>query len=254
MINLNSFIPWIGGKKLLRKTIVSYFPDEIDRYIEVFGGAAWVLFYKDKYANLEVYNDINSNLVNLFRCIKYHFQELQKELTWVLNSHEIFDEIRNIEDSKGLTDIQRAARYFTVIKISFGADRRSYGCSKRSLLNSVKYLTAIHERLDKVVIENRSYEALIKVYDRPDALFYLDPPYHGTEKYYDDVFTEQNHIILKNSLKKIKGKFILSYNDDEYIRELYKDFEIIELNRQKNLTGRTKNSDNIYHELLIKNY
>jgi DNA adenine methylase len=251
---MNSFIPWIGGKRLLRKSIVSYFPDEIERYIEVFGGAAWVLFYKDKHADFEVYNDINSNLVNLFRCIKYHFQELQKELMWVLNSHEMFDEMRNVEETQGLTDIQRAARYFTIIKISFGADRRSYGCSKRSLLNSVKYLTAIHERLDRVIIENRSFEALIKTYDRPKALFYLDPPYHGTEKYYDDVFDEQNHVKLRNCLKKIHGHFLLSYNDDEYIRDLYKGFEIIELNRQKSLTGRTKNSNEIYSELLIKNF
>jgi DNA adenine methylase len=253
---MNSFIPWIGGKKLLRKTIVSYFPDEdeIDRYIEVFGGAAWVLFYKDKHADFEIYNDINSNLVNLFRCIKYHYQELQRELNWVLNSREMFDDIRNIEETKGLTDIQRAARYFTLIKISFGADRRSYGCSKRSLLNSVSYLSAIHERLDRVIIENKSYDALLKAYDRPKALFYLDPPYHGTEKYYDDVFTEQNHVKLRNCLKKIKGKFLLSYNDDEYIRNLYKSFNIIELSRQKNLTGKTKSPDNIYRELLIKNF
>ncbi len=66
---MDSFLSWIGGKKLLRKEIVNRFPEKIDRYIEVFGGAAWVLFYKDKHANFEVYNDYNSELVNIFRCV-----------------------------------------------------------------------------------------------------------------------------------------------------------------------------------------
>ena len=75
---MESFIGWIGGKRMRRKAILERFPtDEVGRYIEVFGGAAWVLFAKEKKANqLEVYNDINSNLVNLFRCVKYHCGEM----------------------------------------------------------------------------------------------------------------------------------------------------------------------------------
>ena len=70
---MNSFIGWIGGKRLLRKEILGRFPEDIGRYIEVFGGAGWVLFAKEKQAGqLEVYNDRDGNLVNLYRCIKYH--------------------------------------------------------------------------------------------------------------------------------------------------------------------------------------
>lgn len=77
---MNSFISWIGGKKLLRKKILENFPDRgiFNRYIEVFGGAGWVLFSVDKHAKMEVYNDVNGNLVNLFRCTKYHPEALQK--------------------------------------------------------------------------------------------------------------------------------------------------------------------------------
>ena len=89
---MESFIGWIGGKRMLRKAILERFPtDEVGRYVEVFGGAAWVLFAKEKKANqLEVYNDINSNLVNLFRCVKYHCGELQREMEWMLTSREQF--------------------------------------------------------------------------------------------------------------------------------------------------------------------
>ena len=81
---MNSFISWIGGKKLLRKKILEVFPEQttFNRYIEVFGGARWVLFSSDRHANMEVYNDVNGNLVNLFRCTKYHPEELQKELQY----------------------------------------------------------------------------------------------------------------------------------------------------------------------------
>ena len=69
---MNSFIGWIGGKKLLRKEIIARFPEEYGRYVEVFGGAGWVLFGLDpKPGRMEVYNDANSDLVNLFRCVKY---------------------------------------------------------------------------------------------------------------------------------------------------------------------------------------
>jgi DNA adenine methylase len=86
------------------------------------------------------------------------------------------------------------------------------------------------------------------VYDRPKALFYCDPPYHTTERYYDVQFTEDDHLRLKTALDNIKGKFVLSYNDDEFIRELYKNYNIIEVTRQNNL------SSGEYKEVIIKNF
>ena len=89
---MDSFLAWIGGKKLLRKEIISRFPDtKIERYIEVFGGAAWVLFGKDAVpGQLEVYNDIDSELVNLYRCIKHHYEEFQREVSLLPLSREQF--------------------------------------------------------------------------------------------------------------------------------------------------------------------
>lgn len=245
---MNSPITRIGGKKLLRKTICERFPEDFDRYIEVFGGAGWVLFYKDRHAKLEVYNDADGELVNLMRCIKYHAGELQHELDGYCNAREFFEDVLAQTKVRGLTDIQRAARYFVRMKLSFGADGRSYGCNSKNITNSVNYLTDVQQRLKSVVIEHKDFENLIKVYDRPKAFFYCDPPYHTTEKYYDVQFAEADHIRLRDTLTAIKGKFLLSYNDDDFVRELYKNFNISAVERNNSLSvGRFK-------ELIITNY
>lgn len=250
---MNSFIAWIGGKKLLRKAIIERFPkDGYSRYIEVFGGAGWVLFGKGYGNELEVFNDIDSNLINLYRCIKYHAGELQRELNWMAVSREQFFDSRSQMESRGLTDIQRAARYFHIIKVSFGSDRKTFGNNRKNLVSTAENLLQIQERLKNVVIENRDFENLIKVYDRPEALFYLDPPYHRTEKYYEGEFSREDHIRLKKTLDVISGKFILSYNDDEFINELYKDYCVEKISRNNNLSNKKAGSS--FNEVIIRNY
>lgn len=243
---MKSFIPWIGGKSLLAKRIVGMFPTDFGRYIEVFGGGGSVLFAQNKYATLEVYNDANGELVNLFRCIKHHRQELQREINGYVNAREVFEDIKAQINTRGFTDIQRAAMFYIQIRISYGAEGRSYGCNRKSL--SAEYLSKVEERLKNVVIEHKDFENLIKVYDRPNALIYCDPPYHKTEKHYTVQFTEDDHYRLKNCLNNVKSCFILSYNDDEFIRNLYKDFNITAVTRQNNL------SSGDFKELIIKNY
>lgn len=249
---MDSFITWIGGKKLLRKAILEEFPKDYERYIEVFGGAGWILFAKDSHAQMEVFNDVNSNLINLYRCVKYHPEALQKEIEWNLVSREQFYEKREKITFKGETDIQRAADYFLLIKTSFGADCRSFGLKNRDLLKATDFLSQVSVRLRKTIIENIDFERLIKLYDRENALFYADPPYYDAEKYYPDRFDIEDHNRLFCVLEKIKGKFVLSYNDCKPIRDLYKKYNIITVERQNNLT--TKNISNRYNELIIKNF
>ncbi len=243
---MKSFIPWIGGKSQLVKKITAEFPQGVGRYIEVFGGGGSVMFSSDKHAPIEVYNDANGQLVNLFRCIKYHPEELCREIKYYLTSREMFDDIKARLDCTGFTDIQRAAMFYVIIRTSFGADTRSYGCAPKVISTSCFELVA--KRLERVNIEHKDFEALIKQYDRPDALFYCDPPYHTTERHYDERFTEADHYRLNSVLKALKGRFILSYNDDCFIRNLYKDYYIIALERPNSLsTGKFK-------EVLIKNF
>lgn len=251
---MDSFMSWIGGKKALRKKIVEQFPEPrtYNRYIEVFGGAGWVLFSSDSHAKMEVYNDVNGNLVNLFRCIKYHPDAVQEELRYILISREQFFDAREQIETRGMTDIQRAARFFILIKESFGTDLRSFGLRSRDMEKAKEYLSEVSKRLNKVVIENLDFEKILKNYDRTDALFYLDPPYYETEKYYPDRFMPEDHERLKAALDGIKGKFVLSYNDCGYIRELYEGYTIIEVDRLHNLVQKEVKPR--YRELIIKNF
>lgn len=251
---MNSFISWIGGKKLLRKKILENFPERkmFKRYVEVFGGAGWVLFASNKHAEMEVYNDINGNLVNLFRCTKYHPEALQKELEFTLMSRKCFFDAKEQAEIRGLTDIQRAARFYILIKESFGSDTQSFGVRPRNIANTIEYISKVSERLNMVLIENQDFRHILKTYDRDETLFYLDPPYYEAEKYYTDRFILQDHIRLKEELSRIKGKFLLSYNDCEYIRKLYAEYNVVEAERAHNLIQEKEKPR--CKELLIRNY
>lgn len=251
---MDSFISWIGGKKLLRKKILETFPEQgtFHSYIEVFGGAGWILFSSEKHAKMEVYNDRNGNLVNLFRCVKYHPQELQRELEFILMSREQFFDAKDQMETRGLTDIQRAARFYILIKESFGSEMRTFGVRPKDMANAIEYISEVSKRLRMVVIENQDFERILKTYDKQESFFYLDPPYYQTEKYYKEKFLPEDHIRLKKKLKELKGKFLLSYNDCPYIRELYKEYEILEVDRAHNLLQG--NEKPRYKELVIKNY
>ena len=252
---MNSFIGWIGGKRLLRNEILLRFPKEdIGRYIEVCGGAGWVMFAKPKTPKqLEVFNDADGDLINLYRCVKYHCNALQEELDWILSSREQFYDFAEQLHTRGLTDIQRAARYFYLIKISFGSDRNTFATASKSIDNAKEYLAQVQKRLKGVVIEHRDCVDLIKIYDRPNALFYIDPPYVGTEKYYEGSFGLEDHKRLANTLRCVKGRFVLSYGDDPLIWELYDGYNIERISRNNTLAAHSTNTEP-FKEVIVTNF
>ncbi len=256
---MNSFIPWVGGKSRLRKQIIGLFPQERpDLYVEVFGGAGWVLFGRDKHAKTEVFNDWDGHLINLYRCIQSHCGELQREIIRggaevSLCSHELFKDYLEQLNTRGLTDIQRAARYFYIIRISYGAKKEAFCCNRRTLDSAAAKLPEIQQRLKDVVIENRDFEAIIKIYNKPGALFYCDPPYFNAEQYYQG-FGPGDHERLKKALESIKGRFVLSYNDTPEIRELYAGYNIIATERANDLSSRHGAGRATYKELIITSY
>ncbi len=257
-VDSKHLINWVGGKRLLRKTIAPLIPENIQTYIEPFGGAGWVLFYKDKWADVEIYNDLDGRLVNLFRIVKYHPNALKEELSYLLGSREMFMQFMN---STPITDVQKAAKFFFLITRSFGGKGSTFGCVKKSaggacksLSNTLIKIDAIHKRLDKVLIEHRDFEKLITQYDHESAFFYCDPPYSTGCGYEVTSTADFEHERLRDILSNIKGRFLLSYDDSSKIRELYKGFEMIEVQRQKGINNRQGITNNMYKELLIANY
>ena len=254
---MNSFMSWIGGKEALRDEILARFPLDYKRYIEVFGGGGWVLFHKPAGRDFEVYNDFNPNLANLYRCVRDHPKELIAELTYVLNSRIDFDFVRQTLHTKTeIPDIKRAAYFYQLIRQSYASGLDSFGAQPHSMWNNFPLINQACSRLQKVVIENKDFEKLIKQYDRPESFFYCDPPYYETEDYYEDVgFTTKDHERLANALCSMQGKFLLSYNDCPEIRELYSRPGIIieGTSRLSNIAQRYE-AGKQYAELIISNY
>jgi len=223
---MNSFMSWVGGKKALREEIVKRFPLCYERYIEVFGGGGWVLFHKPPGRDFEVYNDFNSLLANLYRCVRDQHEELMDALRYVLNSREDFELVRDaLARDSPASDVQRASWFYQIIRYSYASALTSYGSQPHDIRADFPLIEQAHRRLANVVVENKDFEKLVRQYDRPVSFFYCDPPYHATEGYYqnigEDGFTEKDHIRLRDTLLSMEGKFLLSYNDDAFVRELY---------------------------------
>lgn len=251
---MDSFIGWIGGKKLLRKEIIKRFPTNgIKKYVEVFGGAGWVLFGKEPHEK-EIYNDVNSELVNLFRMVKNHPDALEQEISLTLNSREEFQR-QLTQQLVGLTELQRAARMYYLIRVSYGCKMSTFGLNQRDA-SVIRNLREVHQRLKNVVIENKTFEDVIQQHDSEDTLLYCDPPYYKAERFYDICgvpFQKEQHILLRDLLSSVKSRLILSYNDDPFIREIYKDFSIEPIERNNNL-GVAVGGRKTYKELIIKNF
>jgi DNA adenine methylase len=243
----------MGGKSRLRKQLIGMFPEEFICYVEPFFGAGWVFFGKEP-SQVEVINDIDGELVNMFRMIKYHSKEVERLLQYEISSRDTFNEYKNI-DVENMTEIQRAVRFIYVISQSFASKGTVYGYGTTKSPAPQIFNTNLNElkaRLRNTYVENLNYESIIKKYDREHTLFFCDPPYLETDGY-KYKFELEDHIKLSDMLKSIKGKFILTINDHPKIRELYNGFNIIEAEVMYSVSRQTKGRKN-FKELIITNY
>ncbi len=222
-------IPWMGGKTRLLKQIIPLIPAH-QCYVEVFAGGA-ALFYKKQPVKVEVLNDINGELINLYRVVQHHLEEFVRQFKWALSSREVF-KWEKMKQPETLTDIQRAARFYYLQKLAFGGkvDGQTYGTAttakpRLNLLRIEEDLSDAHLRLSRVNIEHLDWVKCIEKYDRKHTLFYLDPPYYETAGYGVDFGLEQYEKMAELA-RTIKGKIIISINDHPTIRELFKDFTI----------------------------
>ncbi len=236
----------------------------------------------------EVYNDFDRNLTNLFHCMKERTVATVRELGFCnLNSRDDFIAVRRFfkdeqfedkyfSEELRLTDItfpppeaaelkeirtritkdydvRRAAMFMKLLRYSYSSSCKSYASQPFDIRRLFGLITELKNRMANVVVENQDFETLINHYDRPDAFFYADPPYFSTEDMYAVGFNLDDHVRLKDTLKNIKGKFLLSYNDCPEIRELYNGFSLFDFSRTHSMAQRYE-AGKEFKELLIGNY
>ena len=217
-------IPWIGGKRRLAKTIIPLFPAH-SCYVEPFAGAAALYFLKQP-VKVEVLNDVNGDLVNLYRVVKHHLEEFTRQFKWALTSRQIYKWMQATPEET-LTDIQRAARFYYLQKLGFGGkvSGQTFGTATTSaprlnLLRLEEDLSQAHLRLSATFIEHLDWATCITKYDREHTLFYCDPPYWGTEGYGVDFGLEQ-YDRMAELARTIKGKMVISVNDIPEMRRVF---------------------------------
>ncbi|WP_274584902.1 DNA adenine methylase [Neisseria leonii] len=248
-------IPWMGGKRRLAKHILPLFPEH-QCYVELFAGGAALFFLRQKPAKAEVLNDINGDLVNLYRVVQHHFDEFIRQFDFTLTSREYFRQLQQTPPAT-LTDIQRAARFFYLQHTAFGAkpiDQHFGTATTGKAFNPAtvrQKLAAAQQRLGGVYIENEPWQACLKRYDRPHTFFYADPPYWQTAGYTHD-FAWEEYERLAEEMGRIQGKMMLSINDHPDILALFKPFNIVRLELAYSV-GRDK-TQRPSGELVICNY
>ena len=278
----------VGNKSSILHILYALFPLRYGRFIDVFGGSGSVLLGKPEVTPFEVYNDFDHNLVNLFRCMKDRPMATIRELGFCnLNSREEFLALRRffehevfsddyLSEELRLTaemlpeaeakelielrmrlahdyDVRRAAMFLKLLRYSYSSSGKSFASQPFDIRKIFGLIRQLEDRMANVIIENQDFEILIRHYDRPDAFFYTDPPYFSTEDMYDVGFGWDDHVRLRDTLKSIKGKFLLSYNDCPEIRELYEGYPMFDFTRTHSMAQRYE-AGKLFKELLIANY
>jgi DNA adenine methylase len=226
-MSANPIIPWLGGKRRLADTLIHRFPHH-SCYVELFAGGAALYFLRSP-AKVEVINDINGELVRLYRCVQNHLEEFVRQFKWALSSREMFKWLQDTRVDT-LTDIQRAARFFYLQHHAFGGkvQGQTFGTATTTppvnFLRIEEMLSAAHLRLSGAYIENLGWRECIKRYDRAHTFFYMDPPYWQTEGYGVE-FDFENYQDMADLMRTMQGKAILSINDHPDIRACFEGFE-----------------------------
>lgn len=251
--------PYIGGKRLLAKTIVPIIekiPHNL--YAEPFIGMGGVFFRRTLRPKCEVINDINKDLIILYRVLERFYPYFVDMMKFKLCSRSEFCRLLE-QSSESLLDFERAARFLYLQKIAFGGkvSGQNYGVaterdSRFDISKLIPLAEDIHDRLRAVGIECLPYEDFVLKYDRDYTLFYLDPPYWGCENDYGkNIFEKSDFANLARLLKNIKGKFIMSINDVPEIRKIFKGFYVKEVQTKYSVGGMGLQKDAA--ELLISN-
>lgn len=249
--------PWPGGKRRLAKHILPVIHSTKHRtYVEPFAGGAAILFMRTP-APVEVINDMHGELVRLYRCVQHHLEELVRQFKWALVSREMFRwaQMQHIDT---LTDIQRAARFFYLQRQAFGGKvtGQTFGVAATSpprinLTRLEEDLSMAHLRLSRVTIEHLPWQDVVRRYDTPETLFFLDPPYWLTTGYGGD-FGLDEHQQLAAAMRSIRGKALLTINDHADMRKAYCEMDSTPMRTSYTIGGGDKTK--AANELLIRSW
>jgi DNA adenine methylase len=262
---VNSPFKWVGGKSRLRKQIISLLPKHTC-YVELFAGAAWVLFGKPP-SDVEVLNDIDQELVTFFRVVKEKPEELIASFEWELVSRAEFQRLATL-DPKKLTDVQRAHRFYYLIMAGWGGELKyprfqtsiSDGGHGNRLIGALETLrgrlTPVHNRLRTVIIENLDWRKCIDRYDRSNTIMYVDPPYPDNGANYAHNMREwKEHQELADRLHNTQCRWILSSYDIPEVRALYLQNYVVAVQMASGMKTKKNGSERVINkEVLITNF
>lgn len=228
---------YIGGKRRLARAItraIDRIPHDV--YAEVFVGMGGVFLRRGRRPRVEVINDWSEDVSTFFRILQRHYVAFLDMLRFQLTTRAGFERLLRVDPSTQ-TDLERAARFLYLQRIAFGGKvtGRSFGVSagEPGAFDVTKLgplLELIHERLAAVTIERLSWSSFLERYDRPEALFYLDPPYWGSEGDYGaDLFGRDQFPRMAAQLAQLQGRFLLSINDVPEVRRIFTGFAMTEV-------------------------
>lgn len=226
--------PYVGGKRGLAKRLAGRIAAIAHHtYAEPFIGMGGVFLRRAQAAPVEVINDINREVITLYRILQRHYVPFIEMMRFQITARAEFERLVRT-DPETLTDLERAARILYLQRTACGGkiSGRNFGTGptrpgRFDITKLGPMLESLHERLAGVIIERLPWADLIRRYDRPQTLFYLDPPYWGCEDYYGKgIFEREDFDRLAAQLHHIEGRFILSLNDTPEVRAIFAAFHI----------------------------
>lgn len=251
--------PWVGGKRNLARTIIGRLQAvPHTAYVEPFIGMGGIFFRRPFKARAEIINDASRDVATLFRILQRHYQPFMDMLKWQVTSRAEFQRLV-ATDPNTLTDLERAARLLYLQRTAYGAKvaGQNFGAhvsgpAHFDITKLASVLEAAHERLAGVTIECLPWQQALARYDRPETLFYLDPPYWGCEDYYGrELFSRADFAALAEALAGLKGPWIMSLNDVPGVRECFAAFEIEAVETTYSLAGPGRQGGGRAGEVLI---
>lgn len=229
-----------GGKKNLKKRLIAMFPTDYNTFVEPFVGAGNI-FYSTPKVDKEIINDKDKDMYIIHKGLQNDSQYIQDNLPRTISK-------KQFDISKDKTDVVNTLYRY---KSSYMSGGSSYNPSREGNKIALNFLQ-FGERLKGVKILNRDYKSLIKHYDSPTTFFYLDPPYEGAHEKKDYKHTGVTPQDIYDSLQGIKGKFMLSYNNSDNIKEIFSKYKIKTITTHYSQTTTVKRRS--VDELVITNY